>query len=410
MTTFGLISLDNAAATYDPVKHQLRISAEGHAPHGTHGFEFKRMPWLGDLKFELDAWTPRYRVEDRPYTYDESFDIPSLITDVPSGEIIIVSLNHPSGLPVKVRWLGYGGGASIKSIANGNGTQLFKKHHGPEAMHQPPDTDTITALYKEPFNVKEPIPSSGRGFAKVLFDVNALMMVDSSVEDGIITWTLNSLNTGKTQVIVERYAGDGGGLIRKVYNVNVVVLDNVLAQDKSIAQVNVMAQDKAILEFLGRIFIAVRIVRKAVPEAQLLWVQAKLPRGMPHPVTDPSMLSHLDCRFSTPSGSASMRSRGWGDWAPPVFSDHRIIGMNSMDVEKLPMNINDAVDAMRKHHITEPFWGASLKSPSVAPEELPDEPPYYVFHMVNGKDVWVSQTGAICVTDACESVYPKQGL
>ncbi|GME36475.1 uncharacterized protein LTHEOB_10467 [Neofusicoccum parvum] len=410
MATFGLISLDHATATYDPVKHQLRVNVEGSAPHGTHGIQLKPIQIIGGLRYELDAWTPTYPVERRPYHYEQTFDIPSLTVEAPSGEITIVSLNHPCGLPVTVRWLGYKGTPTTKLVVSGNGAHSLKQQDGTQV-----DGDNITALYKEPFNVKEPIPTSGQGFAKVLFDPYALMMANSSVEHGIITWTLNSLKTGRTQVIVERWAGEGLGLIRKVYNVNVVVLDNVLAQDSSIAQVDclsgtVESQGKAILDFLGRVFVAVRIIRKAVPEAQLLWVKAKLPRGVIYPVTDPNLLSHLECRFSTPSGSASMTSRGWGDWAPPVFSHHKIIGMHHIDVEKLPMHINGAAEAMRKHHIKDAFWEASLESPSVAPEELPDEPPYYVFHMVDGKHVWVSQTGEICVTEACERVFPKQGL
>ncbi|KAF9639904.1 hypothetical protein BFW01_g11710 [Lasiodiplodia theobromae] len=415
MTTFGLISFDRAAATYDPIKHQLNISVEGRAPHGTHGIELVPVVWMGGLKYELDGWTPRYPVEHMPYIFEESFKIPNLAIAAPANEIIIVSLNHPDGLRVKVHWLGWGSSQLPKSIGNGNGTPFPKHHHEAEVMHKPPNADTLIALYKQPFTVKEPIPPSGRGFAKVLFDQNALFMVNASIEDGIITWTLNSLNTGKTQVIVERFAGEGLGLIRKVYDVDVIVLDNVLAQHHHKSHSDGVAStakphDGAILDFLGRVFIAVRIVRDMVPEAQLLWVKASLPHGMPYPVRDPNMLSHLDCRFSTPSGSASIQSRGWGDWCPPSFSSHKIIGMHSLDVEKMPMNITDAVDAMRKHHITDAFWAASLESPTVAPEELPDEPPYYVFRMVNGKNVWVSQTGVVCVTDACESVFPKQGL
>ncbi len=57
MGFLGLAPADNLGATYDPAEQVLKLSARGEAPNFTYGYDFKRITWLGGLKFELLAWS-----------------------------------------------------------------------------------------------------------------------------------------------------------------------------------------------------------------------------------------------------------------------------------------------------------------------------------------------------------------
>ena len=53
MGFLGLAPADRLGATYDPAAQVLKLFARGEAPNFTYGYDFKRITWLGGLKFEL---------------------------------------------------------------------------------------------------------------------------------------------------------------------------------------------------------------------------------------------------------------------------------------------------------------------------------------------------------------------
>ena len=406
MGFLGFAPADDLAATYDPAEQVLKLFARGEAPNFTYGFEFKRITWLGGLKFELLAWSGPHAPGTRKYEYSQSFNIANLKLVDPEGSVDIVTANHQSGQIVPVKWLGFEPGNLTSDPFLGSSPISGEQQSATEA---PKTFDAqvvnITVLFKESFTIQESTPATRSGSVQMHFSPFALTLQNAAIEFENLVWTFNSLETGRTQVVVNIGSGFGGPAIRKVYNVNVIVLENSLIAGDALSG-TAKGPLRAILDFAGRVQIALAIVRRTAPEAQLLVVEAKLPRGVPYPVKDPLRLSQLECVFRTESGTAFIRSTGWGEYAPPIFTPHSRVGVSVINIEDIKVDIVPAADAIRAAGIDLAFWSVDLAHPVVAPGQLHDEP-YYIFHMVNGSYVFVgAKDKEVIVNHAGEKILP----
>lgn len=419
MGFLGLVPVDQVEAFYDPPKQTLTLSAKGTAPEYTYDFDFRRVPWMGGLKFELFAWTGPLSGRPQPYEHEQKFTIPNLRLVDPGNKVIVVALNHPSGLFEEIRWGGLAGlhpphddekAAAAPHAQHDEGSHATQGHpiDGGEAPPIP-----LTVLFREPFDIKQSIPTAIGSSMSTAFSTNALMMVNARTAHGELSWTFNSLETGPTQIIIYRSEGTAQVIKQVVYNVNVVVLDNALvaAQARSAAGLAkpIGADADGLLGLLGRVFLAVRLLREhyALPRAALLRVKAK-PSRLVYPITTPHLLSQLECTFNTGDGRhAVVRSSGWDHWGSPVFGPGELVGAGYIDVEHGGLvSITDAVVAMRQKAIQLAFWNCTLERPVIAPGQLRDEP-YYVFHMVDGSYVWVgAKDKDIIVRRAVERIVP----
>ncbi len=265
---------------------------------------------------------------------------------------------------------------------------------------------TINALFKEKFIIRESASTSRGGSVQVQYSPSALTLQNAAVEFENLVWTFNSLETGRTQVVVNINRGSGGIDIRKVYDINVFVLDNALIAGDALSGAP-KGPIRAILDFAGRVEIALAIVQRTAPEAELLVVDATLPRGVVYPVKDPLCLSQLECVFSTKSGTAVIRSTGWGEYAPPVFLPYRRFGVSLIKLQDISVDIVPAVDAIRAAGIELAFWSATLDHPVVGPGQLHDEP-YYIFHMIDCSYVFVgAKDKEVIVNHAGEKMLPS---
>ena len=407
MGFLGFAPADDLAATYDPAEQVLTLFARGEAPNFTYGFEFKRITWLGGLKFELLAWSGPHASGTRKYEYSQSFNIANLQVFDPEGSVIIVTSNHQSGQTVPVKWLGYGSGNTTLDPFEGSSPTSSEQQSATDAP-QTFDAEVvhINALFKQPFKIQESTPTTRSGSVQVHFSPFALTLQNASIEFDNLVWTFNSLETGRTQVVVNIGSGFGSPPIRKVYNVNVFVLNNSLVAGDALSD-TANGPLYEILDFAGRVNIALRIVQRTAPEAQLLGVEATLPRGVVYPVKDPLRLSQLECVFKTESGTATIRSTGWGEYAAPIFSPHHRIGVSVIHLEEIKIDIVPAAEAIQAAGIDLPFWNVDLTHPLVAPGQLHDEP-YYVFHMVDGSYVFVgAKDKEVIVNHAGEKMLPR---
>lgn len=406
MGFLGFAPADDLAATYDPAEQVLTLSARGEAPNFTYGFEFKRITWIGGLKFELLAWSGPHAAGTRKYEYSQSFNIANLRLVDPDGSVVIVTANHQSGQIVPVRWLGYGVGNKTLDPPLGSSPVSSEQQSATDAPKTfDAEVVNITVLFKEKFTIQESTPTTRSGSVQVQYSPFALTLQNASIEFENIVWTFNSLETGRTQVVVNIGSGFGGLTIRKVYNVNVIVLDNSLIAGDALSG-TAKGPLHEILSFLGRVNVALDIVRRTAPEAQLLTVDATLPRGVVYPVIDPLRLSQLECVFKTKSGTAIIRSTGWGEYGPPIFLPHSRVGVAVINLEDI-IDIVPAADAMRAAGIDLTFWSAELTHPVVAPDQLHDEP-YYIFHMIDGSYVFVgAKDKEVIVNRAGEKILPR---
>jgi len=407
MGFLGLAPAADLAATYDPSEQVLTLFARGDAPNFSYGFEFKRVSWIGGLKFELLAWTGPHAPGTKEYKYSQNFDIPNLNIVDPDGFVDIITLSDPRGRSVKVKWLGFEPTNIIADpfsrIAASPPKSSSVDDKAPKIFNA--EAVTIIALYKLPFIIREPLDTGAAASIHMQYADSALVIQNAGSDTGNLFWKFNSIETGKTQVVVTRSTGPTDIIVRKVYNINVVVLENSLAAGDALSG-TVKGPIRAILNFIGRVFVAQRIVQRTAPEAEFLSVTASLPRGVIYPVTDPYRLSQLKCIFATKFGTAIIESTGWGEFLPPVFLPYKTVGLNVIDIKSGLFEITDAVDAIRAYGITDAFWSGGLNYPLVAPGESHPEPCYW-FHTVTGAYVFVgAKDGKVWVNEVGEKMLP----
>ena len=407
MGFLGLAPADNLAATYNPAEQILKLFARGEAPNFTYGFEFKRLTWLGGLKFELLAWSGPHASGARKFDHSQSFNIANLKVVDPDGSVTIVTSNHQNGQDVPVQWLSF---EPVNTTLNPFRDSFPKSRNQSAMVGQPQTFDaevvTINALFKEKFTIQESTHTSPSGSVQVQYSPFALTLQSAAIEFKNLVWTFNSLETGRTQIVVNISPGFGGTSIRKVYDINVIVLENSLIAGDALSG-TAKGPLRAILDFTGRVKIALAIVQRTAPEAQLLVVEATLPRGVVYPVKDPLRLSQLECVFRTNSGTAIIRSTGWGEYGLPVFLPYVRLGVSVINLEGIKVDILPAVDAIRAAGFDLAFWSVTLNHPLVTPGQLQNEP-YYSFHMVDGSYIFVgAKDGEVVVNHAGEKMLPS---
>ncbi len=220
MGFYGIIPASKLAATYNVKSQTLTLYAEGEVKEFTYGFSFRRVPIFGGLKFVLGAWTGPLGPKSQPYKFDESFKIHLPSPVYPSGNVIIVTANHPNGQVVPIHYLGLlqetaGLTAAPASEAGGSANGLAKLT---------PGTKHINVLFKEPFTITASARVPEFGSVDVNFDTKMLTLVDATIQNTNIVWTFNSIEMGDTQILVTTDGGIATFISVVTYDVRIFVL------------------------------------------------------------------------------------------------------------------------------------------------------------------------------------------
>lgn len=415
----GPIAASELGAVYDPAKQVLTLSASGEVQNYTYGFKFERQPWIGGLRFELTGWSGPIGPGASKYSFSEDFSIPGLTVFDPKGTVIIVTSNHPDGEVIEIKFLG------IPPPGVSNGSEMLStisgKLSGSERPAPPQVIDvatplTINTLFREPFKLSEKIPTGLGATLHVDFDTQFLTLTEAGVDDGGLNWTFNSVQTGDTQIITYSTAAFFDPIIRKVYSVKIFVLDAVTATNNpsKIASLvssngngdsngasngttngNGVTKPNTLilpLPFLGRVFEAQVIVRGVLPSARLLRVTATNPCQPVYPHIHPLGLpSQLEAMFVGDNGKyATIKSVGWGEWAPPVVRDGPgIVGLQTFDLDTVKVHLDQAVKAVRAGGNDKDIYDFTLTDPFGNPANGPYQP-MYSFHMEDDSYVSVN--------------------
>jgi len=364
----------------------------------TYGIRFTRMSMCGGLAFRLEGWTGPVTGKVEPYTHDQKINIQLPNPVCPSNSVIIMDLDSPKGVVVPVNFTG---GYNPSNIPN-KPTEAAKCTDG---AHQTVFSDTkINVLFKESFEIQQSSQVPKLGSVNVVFDTKYLQLQEAGIRDNNIVWTFNSLQTGCTQVRVVDCGGINPIVAIKDYDVRIFVLNNTAATSTQNGQSGLP------LSFLGRVNIAVREVQKEYPNAQLYEVDATPPTS--EGVTDPYLLSQLKIVFRAGSGTAIIKSTGWGSFGPVEY-----IPEPWMEDVVIPWPVNmDAKEAnalMRKAGYTAPYSAMTLRHPLYPGENEP----YYIFCMTNGtyvfvgvkdKKVTVNNAGQAVPPACCDALMKKQ--
>ena len=394
MGFLGLIPASKLAAGYNPLTQTLTLYAQGEVQDYTAGIEFDREPLLGGLKFRLQGWTGPLGKGTSPYSHQQRFQIhlPSPVT--PSGNVIIVTQNHPNGVVVPIRWVGLG--AENDQPATQPTTELASAEAETSEAAAPaatapqtltPNQEQLNVLFKMPFQIKEASQVPTGGSVTLKYDPRMLQIQEAGIQGGNIVWTMNSLQTGNTQVIVTISGGIAQYVIQKVYDVRVFVLDQMQAAP---------ANPQAILSFLGRVNIAVRLVQDQYPDAQLYEVEALPP--VPEKVSNPNALSKLKVVFRAGNGTAVIKSTGWGTFGPVQYVDQPWLE-DVVIPWPIRMEATEADALLKKAGYTGTYGAMTLRHPLYPGIEQP----YYIFSMNSGQYVFVGVNDGKVTTNPVDS-------
>ncbi|MFD2573183.1 hypothetical protein ACFSUS_21250 [Spirosoma soli] len=362
-----LIPADKLAALYDTSSRQLRLFAKGNAQQFTSGISFYRDPqFVGGLKFDLQGWVGPLGTGQEPYTKTQNFSIQLPSPVINSKSVIIADANHPEGVQVEIHYTGLG-----TTAADLNGAGEFWAIPAAEvAPTQLPGQETIRALFKEPFSIKQSAGVSKQGGSvDIKFDPAFLELTDAGIQGGDIAWTFNSLQMGNTQVIVTIFGGIAKFVMQRVYDVTIFVLADAKP-----------ATDTLILNFLGRVNIAMRLIREQYPDAQLYEVQATGKR----PSTNPNDISQLKVVCRAGKGTAIISSTGWGEFGPVSYVDQPWLEDVVINWP-VSMDLSEADSLLKQAGFTGSYGNVTLRHPLYPGV---DEP-YYIFGMTSGQYVFV---------------------
>ena len=352
----------------------------------TYGIQFDRLPLAGGLKFELVGWTGPLIPGKREYNVDNRFDIILPSHAVPEGNVIIVDANHPKGIVIKIRFGGVGPPQSSSAPVLDKVSDLKEAEVDPsEPKTLQGGHDKINVLFREAFQIKAGADVPKEGSVSIKFDPTFLDIQNAGISDSNLVWTFNSLQTGNTQVIVSTRGGIAQFAITKTYDVRVFVLDE--EDEDSSATDN----DKgAILSYLGRVNIAVRIVTAAYPDAVLVLVDANsVPKGTY--VNSSNRLPQLVATFNSGKGHVTIRSTGWGPWGKPTYRQGNFLGVEVINIHDIHLEATDADKLLEQAGWGSEFDRLTLSHPLTGPDSpLPGKPQaYYTYQLKDGHEVRV---------------------
>lgn len=362
-----LIPAENLSALYNTQSKKLVLFAKGNVIEFTSAISFNRDPnFVGGLKFFLEGWVGPITGKKSPYNYKQGFDIvlPSPIPGFNSKSVIIADANDPKGKEVPVHYVGIE--QTVPSALAGEDISAPETTIPQSVL---PGHIKINALFKEPFQIRESASVPKGGEVSIKFNPNFIEIVNAGVQDGDIVWTFNSLQMGNTQVIVTITGGIATYVMQKIYDVRVFVLDQVRNDPSG-----------AILDFLGRVNIAVRQVREKYPDAQLYEVDAvsKLP------TTNPNDLSQLKVVFRAGRGTAIIQSTGWGEFGPVQYIDQPWLE-DVVIPWPISMDLSEADKLLKAAGYKGNYSTATLRHPLYPGVEQP----FYIFGMTTGEYVFV---------------------
>lgn len=259
-----LVPADRLAASYSEFTQTLTLFASGKVLDFVVGIDFRRLPWIGGLRFELVGWRRPGRIV-RPYTARKPFRIPYIRRVAPSGKVIIVTANHPRGVLVPIKFIlrpgpvgaaAAGAGddetkailgddsASTEKLeaaasdgddgavadaaaagagagAGAAGTVVPVKHH---------QTVRITTHVGLAFTIREPLVGSVTHETNVelQFSRHNFALAVANVRSGELVWNLRAIVTGTSHAYLVHTYGRGLPVVHKSYVINVLPSPKVL--------------------------------------------------------------------------------------------------------------------------------------------------------------------------------------
>ena len=248
MSFLELVPAKELAASYFPWTQTLKLDALIVVKNFAYDFQFRRGPWLGGLKFDLQAWSGPYGLGiEEQHQYSQDFDMPNLNHVDPSGYVIIVTQNHPKGVRVPIRWMGYrepddGGDDDLLGAAATESVSKLTAADEPSPVIHSAQPVPVVAMVGLPFTINALVPDSASASVDMQYNRLTLTLANAGIELGKLLWTFDPLVLGKTYVVVTAIPNLGGPIVRTFYIVDVVRRgDNGLAPKAALSFISVSA-------------------------------------------------------------------------------------------------------------------------------------------------------------------------
>lgn len=223
MGFLGTIPANKLSALYDTSKRALILYAEGEVMGTTYGFNFKQdQLFFGGLKFTLQAWSGPITGKKQAYTHQQSFNmiLPSPV--FPSGNVIIVTANHPHGVSVPIRYTGLIHPQADLETAKADEAKLSAKSK--DIAELVPGHTNLNVLFKTKFDIKANSAVPTKGSVTIDYDSKYVQLVGSSIQGNDIVWTFLATGMGDTEIHVTTSGGIATFVMQETYDVRIFVL------------------------------------------------------------------------------------------------------------------------------------------------------------------------------------------
>lgn len=223
MGFLGTIPADKLSALYDTASQTLILTAEGDVMGATYGFNFKQdTSILGGLRFTLQAWTGPLTGKKQHYTHQQSFKMHLPSPVYPSGEVVIITANHPKGVVVPIFYTGFIPPVEGLKAATSDQKKVAEKNKDVAEVTQ--NHQNLNVLYKTNFTISANATVPEQGSVTITYDPKFVEMTTSGIQNKDIVWTFFANTMGDTQIQVTTSGGMATYVYVKTYDVKIFVL------------------------------------------------------------------------------------------------------------------------------------------------------------------------------------------
>jgi hypothetical protein len=197
LSHFSLIPADSISVYYHVETQQMVLTAKGTVHEITKDIAFYRDCWLGGLKFELKGWVGPILGpgNDRNYEVSTSFDIPWPSRVAPSGNIIVITANHPEGELIEV--------VTETLLSKRSPLSVPAATAATEPQNFVAPGESIFVPVHGRFAIRQAVDELKLGHSiDATFHAAYLKLVKARFEGKDIVWTFEALSGGETEVVV----------------------------------------------------------------------------------------------------------------------------------------------------------------------------------------------------------------
>ncbi|EXA36007.1 hypothetical protein FOVG_13123 [Fusarium oxysporum f. sp. pisi HDV247] len=380
-----LIPADSITASYDNEAKLLILKASGTHVDLTRDIEFRRLPFVGGLLFELIGWVGPVVHGESPYEITDSFniDLPSIV--FPSNTVVVNTENKQHWV-VPIQYNKTTGQAATNGKAE---VELPK-------VEQVSGDQKIVVLADEPFTIQQSDSFTGKGgSASIDFDKSFLTLTDARIDDGKIVWTFTAQQTGTTEVFVYVGQTQPPFLYRIPYVVESVVLDDKSVPTQTTASFSVNNNGQGSsgtygaasnghkngnqkvglpLSWDGFINVGLNLIKKQYPHANLLEVDATPLTRKPVQNEWGLVNNRIVCGLSG-NKTAIIQSTGWGEFGKVQTINSPFLG-DQVIPWPVTLDIHDAFTILRKAGYKQAIYAVTLRQPLYPG----DDQPFYIFN------------------------------